>query len=71
VLRTNPLHRNQFAYQARKSTEAVLHNVVTENTEKHKKMALGPLLDIEGALIEPHLLQYHKLMKDMGWRPPS
>jgi hypothetical protein len=51
ALRTNPLHRNQHAYQAGKSTETALHSVVTriENAIHYKEIALGAFLDIEGA----------------------
>jgi hypothetical protein len=46
-----PLHQNQHAYQAGKSTETALHNVVTriENAIEHRDIALGAFLDIEGA----------------------
>jgi hypothetical protein len=52
ALRINPLHRNQHAYQTGKSTETALHNVVTriEYAIKHKDIALGVFLDIEGAI---------------------
>jgi hypothetical protein len=51
ALRIHPLHRNQHAYQTGKSTETTLHNVVTrtEHAVKHKDIALGAFLDIEGA----------------------
>jgi hypothetical protein len=52
VLRIYPLHRNQHAYQTGKSIETAIHNVVThiESAIKHKDIALGAFLDIEGAL---------------------
>jgi hypothetical protein len=40
----NYVSKHQHAYQTRKSTETVLHNVVT-----CKDIALGAFLDIEGA----------------------
>jgi hypothetical protein len=51
ALKVHPLHRNQHAYQISKSTETSLHNVVTctEYAIKHKDIALGAFLDIEGA----------------------
>jgi hypothetical protein len=51
ALRVQPLHLNQYAYQAGKSTETALHNVVThiESAIEHKDIALGAFLDIEGA----------------------
>jgi hypothetical protein len=50
-LREYPLHRNRHAYQIGKSTETALHNVVTciENAIKHRDIAFGAFLDIEGA----------------------
>jgi hypothetical protein len=52
VLESNaPLHRNQFAYQPGKSIETALHQLVTriEMTLDTKGIALGAILDIEGA----------------------
>jgi hypothetical protein len=51
ALKEYPLHRNQHAYQIGKSTETILHNVVTciENATEHKDIALSALLDTEGA----------------------
>jgi hypothetical protein len=51
ALRSQPLHRNQHAYQIGKSTETGLHNVVTrvESAIEHKDVDLGAFLDIEGA----------------------
>jgi hypothetical protein len=51
TLKIHPLHQNQHAYQIGKSTETALHNAVTriENAIKHKDIALGAFLDIEGA----------------------
>lgn len=50
VLKKHPLHQNQHAYQIGKSTETVLHNVVTriERLTKFKKISLGAFLDIVG-----------------------
>jgi hypothetical protein len=46
----HPLHRNQHAYQERKSTETALHNVVSciENATEHKEIALGAFFDMVG-----------------------
>jgi hypothetical protein len=51
ALKEYPLYRNQHTYQILKSTKTALHNVVTsiENDIEHKNIALGALLDIEGA----------------------
>jgi hypothetical protein len=51
ALKEYPLHLSQHAYQIGKSTETALHSVVTciENAIEHKDLALGALLDIEGA----------------------
>ena len=51
VLISRPIHKLQFAYQPGKSTEAVLHHLVSkiENTFDRKEVALGVFLDIEGA----------------------
>jgi hypothetical protein len=51
ALKIHPLHRNQHAYQIGKSAATALHNVVTciEYAIKHKNIALGAFLDIEGA----------------------
>jgi hypothetical protein len=51
AMRTHPIHRNQHAYQAGKSTETALHSVVTriENAIQYKEISLGAFLDIEGA----------------------
>jgi len=51
ILRFNPLHENQSAYQAHKSTETALHTVVKhkEKAIEHREIALGAFLDIERA----------------------
>jgi hypothetical protein len=51
ALKNYPLHRNQYAYQIRKSTKTALHKVVTriENAIEYKDIALGAFLDKEGA----------------------
>ena len=51
VLVGKPLHQNQFAYRAGMSTDTVLYRVVLrlEKCLKHKEIALGAFLDIEGA----------------------
>jgi ribonuclease HI len=50
-LLSKTVHKNQFAYQTGKSTEAALHNLVAkiDNTMKYKETGLGCFLDIEGA----------------------
>jgi hypothetical protein len=51
LLTKYPLHLNQHDYQTGKSTENALHNVLTriEFATEHRDMAMGALLDIEGA----------------------
>jgi hypothetical protein len=46
-----PLHQNQYAYRAGISTETALFQVVQRpgKSLKHKEIALGAFLDIEGA----------------------
>jgi hypothetical protein len=53
------LHQNQFAYQAGRSLETALHNIMiwTENAIAYKETALGIFLDRErDHLIEPYFL---------------
>jgi hypothetical protein len=47
---SSPLHPNQHAYQAGKSTDTALHQLVVrvEKVLDHKETALGVFLDIEG-----------------------
>jgi ribonuclease HI len=51
VIRMHPLHSNQHAYQAGKSTETALHGIVgrIEGALHRKEYALGAFFDIEGA----------------------
>jgi hypothetical protein len=51
VLVEKPLHQNQFVYRAGMSTETALFQVVhrLEKSLKHKEIALGAFLNIEGA----------------------
>ena len=51
VLTRQPLHKNQHAYQAGKSTESALHCLVSriERALNRKQFALGAFLDIQGA----------------------
>jgi hypothetical protein len=51
VLALKPLHPNQHAYQAGKSVETVLHQLVVrvEKALDQQEVALGVFLDIEGA----------------------
>jgi hypothetical protein len=48
---SSPLHPNQHAYQAGKSTETALHQLVVqvEKVLNQKETALGVFLDIDGA----------------------
>ena len=50
ILGLHPLHRYQFAYQPGKSTETVLHHVITriEEAVENRDVTLGAFLDIEG-----------------------
>jgi len=50
LLLSNPLNADQYAYQADKSTELALNNLVgkTENTFESKGIAVGIFLDIKG-----------------------
>ena len=51
VLALTPLHSNQHAYQAGKSVETALHQLVVrvEKMLDQQEIALGAFLDIEGA----------------------
>jgi len=51
ILALKPLHPNQHAYQAGKSVETALHQLVVwvEKAPDQQKIALGFFLDIEGA----------------------
>ena len=51
VLVSKPLHPNQHAYQAGKSVETSLHQLVVrvEKALDQQEVALGVFLDIEGA----------------------
>jgi hypothetical protein len=51
ILKEQPLHRNQHAYQTGKSTETAVHNVITHTGSalKYKEIALGAFPDTEGA----------------------
>ena len=51
VLVGKPLHQNQFAYRAGMSMDTALYQVLhrLEKCLKHKEIALGAFLDIEGA----------------------
>jgi hypothetical protein len=52
ILALKPLHPNQHAYQAGKSVETALHQLVVrvEKALDQQEIALGIFLDIEGAL---------------------
>jgi len=51
ILALMPLHSNQHAYQAGKSVETALHQLIVrvEKVLDQREIALGPFLDIEGA----------------------
>ena len=49
VLKNNPLHENQFAYQEGKSTEAALKKLTDTIKINYKNYALGAFIDIAGA----------------------
>ena len=51
ILVEKPLHQNQFAYRAGMSTETALFQVAhrLEKSLNHEEIALGAILDIEGA----------------------
>jgi hypothetical protein len=51
VLRNCPLTSIPVAYQGGNSTETTLHNIIIRiyNVIKHKEIALGAFLEIEGA----------------------
>jgi Reverse transcriptase (RNA-dependent DNA polymerase). len=67
VLRRNPLHINQHAYQSGKSTDTALNSVVStiENELKTQEIALGAFLDIEGAFDRTSI---EAISSDMGFR---
>ena len=50
-----PLHPNQHAYQAGKSVEMALHQLVVrvEKALDQQEISLGAFLDIEGAFKKP------------------
>jgi hypothetical protein len=58
ALKERPLHQNQHRYQIVKSTETALHKVVThiESNTEYKEVALGAVLDINGAFDKSHLM---------------
>jgi len=49
ILRSYPLHQNQFASQTGKSTETALHNAAThiQNAVEQSEIVLGAFLGIE------------------------
>ena len=49
VLKDNPLHENQFAYQEGKSTEAALKKLTDAIKKNYKNYVLGAFIDIAGA----------------------
>ena len=49
VLKVNPLHHSQFAYQEGKSTEAALKKLVNAIKKNYKNFVLGAFIDIAGA----------------------
>jgi hypothetical protein len=57
ILRFFTLCQNQFVYEPDMSTENALHSVVTciQNAVKHRQIALGAFLYVEGPLTVPLL----------------
>ena len=49
ILKENPLHENQFAYQEGKSTEAALKKLTDAIKKNYKNYVLGAFIDIAGA----------------------
>jgi len=70
-----PLHINQHAYQAGKSTDSALHILVgrIERALNNKKYALGVFLDIEGAFNNAspgsllHILRARRVSSTIIW----
>ena len=61
-----PMHPRQHAYQAGKSTESALHQLVgrIEKALDAKEFALGIFFDIEGAFDITH----HAMQLELHWR---
>jgi hypothetical protein len=72
VLVEKPLHRYQFAYRAGMPTETALFHVVhrLEKTLKHKQVALGAFLDIEGAFDNTSFNAMVRAARVVGWKKP-
>ena len=68
VLNLSPLHRNQFTYQAGKSTVTALSSLVTKigNTFINKEIALCAFLDIEGAFDKTSYESIERAAKEKG-----
>jgi hypothetical protein len=64
VLAFMPLHPNQHAYQAGKSVETALHQLVVrvEKALDQQEIDLGTFLDIEGYLITPAMTPFVMLL---------
>jgi hypothetical protein len=65
------LHRNHHSYQAGKSTETALHNLVTciESDTEYKKSALEAFFDIEGASERTSLDEITQVTERHGTEP--
>ena len=68
VLKIYPLHKNQHAYQAGKSTESALHHVVAriERAISKKQFALGIFMDIEGAFDNAPFVAIKNALQERG-----
>lgn len=68
VLKDSPLQTNQHAYQAGKSVETALHDLVykIEGTLEHKQLAQGIFIDIEGAFDNATYESMYKAVEKRG-----
>ena len=66
-----PLHKNQHAYLAGKSTESTLHCLVSriEKAISHKQYALGAFMDIEGAFDNASFDSIQRALEAKGVSP--
>lgn len=66
-----PLHPNQHAYCAGKSTESALHSVVSRigNALKTKNPTLGAFIDIEGAFDKTNFSSINQALAEHGVAP--
>ena len=73
ILKGNPLHRYQFAYQTGKSTVTALSNLVTkiEKAIFVKEIALCAFIDIEGAFDNTSYESIERAANGKGIEPPT